>query len=65
MGLLESNGHQNYRNWPTMLQYHPCCNAGWTKTKRGVFELDRDFYDKSGGLFLASAHYREMFPKHE
>jgi L-alanine-DL-glutamate epimerase-like enolase superfamily enzyme len=64
LGLLESNGHQNYRNWPTMLQYHPCCNAGWTKTNRGVFELDRDFYEKSGGIFMDSAHYREMFSKH-
>jgi L-alanine-DL-glutamate epimerase-like enolase superfamily enzyme len=64
LGLLETNGHQNYRNWPTMMQYHPCHNAEWSKTNKGVFELDQDFYAKSGGLLLESTHYREMFLKH-
>ena len=61
LGLLETNGHQNYRNWETMVGYHPCAGAPWTKTDKGVFHLDKDFYDRSGGIFLASRHYREMF----
>ncbi len=64
MGLLETNGHQNYRNWSTMMQYHPCYGAEWTKVKAGVFELDEDFYARSGGMLMPSAHYREMFPRH-
>lgn len=64
LGLLETNGHQNYRNWPAMMQYHPCYNAEWTRTKKGVFELDNDFYEKSGGVLLDSAHYRQMFTSH-
>jgi len=61
LGLLETNGHQNYRNWQTMLSYHPCAGASRTQTVDGVFNLDRDFYDRSGGIFLPSKHYQEMF----
>jgi hypothetical protein len=63
LGLLETNGHQNYRNWETMFSYHPCNGASWTKTKNGVFELNKDYYEKSGGIFMDSEHYREMFNK--
>jgi len=61
LGLVETNGHQNYRNWATMVGYHPCAEASWTKTVKGVFHLNRDFYDKSGGIFMASKHYQQMF----
>jgi L-alanine-DL-glutamate epimerase-like enolase superfamily enzyme len=61
LGLVETNGHQNYRNWATMVSYHPCAGAPWTKTVKGVFHLDKDFYDKSGGIFLPSNHYQHMF----
>jgi hypothetical protein len=40
----------------------PLPTAEWTKTKRGVFELDADYYAKSGGVLLPSAHYQGMFP---
>ena len=60
-GLLESNGHQNYKNWSTMESYHPYAAADWRKTKDGVFNLSKDFYDKSGGILTDSKHYMEMF----
>ena len=63
LGLLETNGHQNYRNWETMLSYHPCQGASWTKTVNGVFNLDQDFYEQSGGIFFPSGHYQKMFEK--
>jgi hypothetical protein len=63
-GLLESNGHQNYKNWPVMESYHPYPDANWRKTKKGVFNLDKDFYEKSGGVLTDSKHYMEMFSKH-
>lgn len=63
LGLLETNGHQNYRNWETLCNYHPLAGAPWTKTEKGVFEVDADFYATSGGIFLPSAHYEQMFAK--
>ncbi|KPL16275.1 MAG: L-alanine-DL-glutamate epimerase [Bacteroides sp. SM23_62] len=63
IGLLETNGHQNYRNWETMFSYHPYNGASWTKTKDGVFELNDDYYDKSGGILTDSEHYLNLFRK--
>jgi L-alanine-DL-glutamate epimerase-like enolase superfamily enzyme len=60
-GLLETNGHQNYRNWKTMESYHPYPYADWRKTQDGVFNLDDDFYEKSGGILTDSDHYLELF----
>ena len=60
LGLLETNGHQNYKNWDTMVGYHPYPEAEWRKTREGVFNLDGDYYEKSGGIFAPSSHYQEM-----
>ena len=62
IGLLETNGHQNYRNWETMRSYHPRAEAPWARTQRGVFELDADYYASSGAVLQPSAHYEAMFP---
>jgi L-alanine-DL-glutamate epimerase-like enolase superfamily enzyme len=61
LGLLETNGHQNYKNWTNMLEYNPCKDESWAHTQKGVFELNEDYYAKSGGIFMNSAHYDEMF----
>jgi hypothetical protein len=61
LGLLETNGHQNYKNWSTMRTYHPNPDAVWANTVKGVFELNEDYYRKSGGIFIQSPHYEEMF----
>ena len=63
LGLLETNGHQNYKNWETMFSYHPNNGASWTQTKQGVFELNDDYYNKSGGILTESEHYMNMFNK--
>jgi hypothetical protein len=60
-GLLETNGHQNYKNWKQMESYHPYPNAKWRKTIRGAFHLDSDFYQKNGGILTDSEHYKKMF----
>ena len=62
LGLLETNGHQNYRNWEEMRGYFPYKNEPWATTKQGVFELSEDYFAKSGGIFVSSPHYEEMFP---
>jgi L-alanine-DL-glutamate epimerase-like enolase superfamily enzyme len=61
LGLLETNGHQNYKNWQTMLGYHPYAGASWTRTVDGVFNLNDDYYQKSGGILTPSPHYEDVF----
>jgi L-alanine-DL-glutamate epimerase-like enolase superfamily enzyme len=64
-GLLETNGHQNYKNWEKMESYHPYTDARWRKTIDGVFHLSEDFYNKSGGILTDSEHYTNMFQKNK
>jgi hypothetical protein len=61
MGLLESNGPQNYARWKELTAYHPCAGASWTIPADGVFHLDADFYARSGGIYLPSDHYMSLF----
>jgi len=61
VGLQETNGHQYYKNWDTMMSYHPRAKASWTRTQKGVYITDQSFYDESGGIFYPSAHYEQMF----
>jgi L-alanine-DL-glutamate epimerase-like enolase superfamily enzyme len=65
LGLLETNGHQNYRNWQTMMSYHPYAGASWARTVDGVFNLDEEYYAKSGGILTPSKHYEQMFEHHK
>jgi hypothetical protein len=43
-----------------MSGYHPFPDASWRESRKGVFTLDSDYYEKSGGIFAESAHYQEM-----
>lgn len=61
LGLVESNGHQNYKNWNTMMTYHPRKDAPWVHVKQGVYELNDEFYKTGGGIFDPMPHYEEMF----
>jgi L-alanine-DL-glutamate epimerase-like enolase superfamily enzyme len=61
IGLQETNGHQYYKNWKTMMTYHPRAGASWTVTKNGVYVTDQSFYKESGGIFYPSEHYEKMF----
>jgi hypothetical protein len=63
MGLMETNGDMNYTNWDAMVDYHPGSDASWFQRKNGVFELNKDFYDRSGAIFEPSDHYQKMFPE--
>ena len=51
VGVLESNGHQNYKNWQKMIEQHPMSGASWIQPQNGIFNLDQSFYDNSGGIF--------------
>lgn len=61
MGLMETNGDLNYVNWEKMTNYQRFAGASWMQRKNGVFELDPDFYNTSGGIFEVPRHYEEMF----
>ncbi|NMC40724.1 MAG: L-alanine-DL-glutamate epimerase [Bacteroidales bacterium] len=60
LGLLETNGHQNYSNWEAMRNYHPYPSARWSQTHNGLFELDDDYYLKSGGIFAEPKHFTDL-----
>ncbi len=60
IGVLESNGHQYYKNWEKMKRYHPLYPASWIEHKNGIFTLDDEFYRCSGGIFRISEHYKEF-----
>ncbi len=61
LGLVESNGHQNYKQWDKILTYNPTSNASWAKVEKGVYNLNEDYYLKSGGIFEQSPHYAKWF----
>ncbi len=61
VGLLETNGHQNYSNWDTMIGYHPKGTESWNECVNGTFELNEQFYKESGGIFIPSNHYNSLF----
>lgn len=61
MGMMETNGDMNYKNWKNMLGYHPASDASWTKPNKGVFELNENYYARSGGIFESSEHYNSLF----
>ncbi len=61
MGLLETNGHQNYDRWEAMQRYHPLYPAEWMEPRDGVFRLTGEFYTTSGGIFEPSLHYENLF----
>lgn len=65
LGLLETNGHQNYKHWETMVGYHPHAGASWTQTVDGVFNLNKEYYERSGGILTPSRHYEACFKHRE
>lgn len=60
MGLLETNGHQNYCDWEKLRGWHPFPEASWAWTIDGVFQLDDDFFNKSGGILESPPHYSNL-----
>ncbi|MBR1586728.1 MAG: L-alanine-DL-glutamate epimerase [Kiritimatiellae bacterium] len=63
LGLVETNGHQNFRNWETMRKDLAHESAHWTRTEKGVFELDADYWEKSGGILEPMPRYEAMYAR--
>lgn len=61
IGVLESNGSQNYTNWETLRTYHPMFGkASFIDPVRGIYEVGDDFYETSGGIFMDSPYYSQF-----
>jgi L-alanine-DL-glutamate epimerase-like enolase superfamily enzyme len=58
--ILESNGAQNYKNWETLIQEHPCAGASWLEPNSGMYWLDESFYTSGGGIFHPAARYEDL-----
>lgn len=61
MGLMETNGDMQYRNWETMMGYNPAAKSSWARARDGAFQLDKEFYARSAGIFEPLPHYEELF----
>ena len=60
IGILESNGAQNYANWTQLKTYHPTYNKSYTKCDKGLYKLDNEFFETSGGIFNQSNYYDNL-----
>jgi succinate dehydrogenase hydrophobic anchor subunit len=61
IGILESNGEQNYVNWEKMCFYEPCFNETFAKCENGIYTLNEKFFEISGGIFKPSDYYDKLF----
>ena len=61
VGVVETNGDQNYKRWEEMCGYEPCHGADFTRAEQGVFHLGKDFYRCSGGILEDSPYYSGQF----
>lgn len=60
IGVIESNGHQNYLCWDRMKNHHPCAGSNWIEPRNGIYYIGDDFYTCSAGIFKVSDYYRDL-----
>lgn len=60
MGMQETNGWQNYRDWSQMLSRHPNPDASWVAPKDGLYDTGAAFNRGSGGIFKQSEYYQKL-----
>jgi len=59
IGILESNGMQNYVRWDFLTEIHPMYGADFVSCKNGLYTLGDDFYSSSGGIFRSCEYYEK------
>ena len=57
IGILESNGEQNYARWEELYEAHPCGERSFARCRNGLYTLDEEFFECSGGVFKKSSYY--------
>ena len=60
IGVFETNGDANYKNWAAMCGYHPFAGRRWTRPLAGRFELDDEFFGTMGGILTPAPHYLSL-----
>ena len=60
LGLLESNGHQNYKNWNEMKNYLPEPKKSWVEVHDGFYHTGNDFFSSGYGIFNNPDHYQRL-----
>lgn len=63
LGLIESNGHQNYVNWGQTQQYFPKYEEYWVDVRDGFYHTSEEYFNNRGGIFDPIPHYEAMFIK--
>lgn len=61
IGLLESNGQQNYLNWNKMMAHFPANKKPWVKPENGVYSTNDEFFRTGGGIFEDLKYYEGLF----
>lgn len=61
IGLVESNGHQNYKNWEVMQGYLPQKNTQWVNVRKGFYHTGEKYFKNGGGIFEPISHYENKF----
>lgn len=51
IGILESNGEQNYVRWEELYEAHPCGKKSFARCQKGLYTLTDEFFEISGGIF--------------
>jgi hypothetical protein len=51
IGLLESNGHQNYVNWEIMKNDYPSKNKPWIEARNGFYHTNNEYLNSGGWNF--------------
>ena len=59
IGILESNGEQNYINWNEMQECVTAKNE--TTYKNSIYILTKNFFKTSGGIFEKYPYYEKLF----
>ena len=63
LGLVETNGHQNYVNWEKLRQDLPDPKASWSIVDGGVFKLDEDYWTRYGGILEPISRLEEKYAR--
>ncbi len=51
IGVVESNGEQNYLHWEEMKQESPSYGKKWTLQQDGIYQLDEEYRRLDGGIW--------------
>ncbi len=57
VGVLESNGEQNYQNWDEMKKLNPAQGYPWAEACNSLYHLNDDYYACDGGIWLPCTEY--------